>query len=275
LNKRLCFTLTPSESKKLIAQAVVRLSSVKNALTNGKIIIIWGSTNGFIAEELLKKKIDRKNFAAGLIKARGSCTTKIDARLSPIVIENGKEIEMKYADAIDELNSEDVVIKGANALYSTYENGQYTWYPAIMLAVETGGTAGALIGPVRARGVHLIMPVGLEKLVPLPITHLASLNLGVNKIDYPLGIPYGIIPVIGAEVITEIEACQELFGLPAYPVGAGGVNGAEGAITLFLEGDEEKIRNALQIIQTIKGEPPIQLNATACKGCIFPCLNAE
>jgi hypothetical protein len=168
-----------------------------------------------------------------------------------------------------------VVIKGANALYSTFRNGKYNWYPAIMLAVDTGGTAGALIGPVRARGAHLIMPVGLEKLIPLPITNLASLNLGINKIDYPMGISYGIIPVIGAEVITEIEACQELFDIIAYPVGAGGVNGAEGSITFFLEGDEEKIKNAFQVIRALKGEPPIQLNATECKGCTFPCLNVE
>ncbi|MFX1464891.1 MAG: hypothetical protein ACFFA5_00250 [Promethearchaeota archaeon] len=275
--KRFSFTLTPSESKRLIGKGVASLPEVKNALSNGKIIIIGGSTNGYVAEEILQKKIDRQYFAAGMIKSRGTCLTKVDERIPPIVIEQGNQIEMKYADALNELKSEDVVIKGANALYSTFENGEYTWYPAIMTAHPVGGTVGALIGPVRARGANLIMPVGLEKLIPLPIMQLAALDLGIKKIDYPLGLHYGIMPVVGAKVITEIEACQELFDLdlPVFPVGAGGVNGAEGAITLVVEGNEEKIKNALELIKSIKGEPSTQLNATECKGCTVPCLNAE
>jgi hypothetical protein len=273
--KKFSFTLTPSEAKRLIGKGVAQLSEVKNAMSNGKIILIGGSTNGYVAEELLQKKIDRQYFAAGMIKSRGTCLTKIDERIPPIVLEQGKQVEMSYADALDELNPEDVVIKGANALYSTFENENYTWYPAIMLAHPVAGTTGAFIGPLSARGAHLIMPVGLEKLIPLPITKLTSLGLGIKKIDYPLGLHYGLIPIVGAKVITEIEACQELFDLPAYPVGAGGVNGAEGAITFLLEGDDKKIQNALQLIQSIKGEPPTQLNATECKGCTIPCLNAE
>jgi hypothetical protein len=272
MSKKFSFTLNPSESKRLIGKAVAKLTEVKNAR---RIIIIGGSTNGYVAEEILNKKIERQYFAAGLVKQRGTCLTKADKRIPPIVIEQGKQIEMTYADALNDLKPEDVVIKGANALYSTFENGRYTWYPAIMAADPKGGTTGAFIGPVRARGAQLIMPVGLEKLIPLPIAYLAALDLGIRKVDYPLGLQYGIIPVIGAKVITELEACQELFGLPAYPAGAGGVNGAEGAITLLLDGDEEKIKKALKLIQTVKGEPPTQLNATECKGCTLSCLNVE
>jgi len=272
MNKKLSFTLTPSESKRLIGKGVAALQEVKKAR---RIIIIGGSTNGYIAEEILQQKIERQYFAAGMIKPRGTCVTKANERIPPLVIEQGQQIDMTYADAINDLTSEDVVIKGANALYSTYENGQNAWYPAIMAAHPVGGTAGAFMGPVRARGVKLIMPVGLEKLIPLPITQLAALDLGIKKIDYPLGLHYGIIPVVGAKVITEIEACQELFDLPVFTVGAGGVNGAEGAITLLAEGTEEKIKDALELIKSIKGEPPTQLNATECKGCTTPCLNAE
>jgi hypothetical protein len=272
MSKKLSFTLTPSESKRLIGKGVAALPEVKNAR---RIIVIGGSTNGYVVEEILQKKIDRQYFAAGMIKPRGTCVTKASERIPPLVIDQGQQIEMTYADAINDLTSEDVVIKGANALYSTYENGQYTWYPAIMAAHPMGGTAGALIGPVRARGANLIMPVGLEKLIPLPITQLAALDLGIKKIDYPLGLHYGIIPVVGAKVITEIEACQELFDLHVFSVGAGGVNGAEGAITLLAADKDEKIQSALNIIKGIKGESPTFLNATECKGCTIPCLNAE
>jgi hypothetical protein len=273
MSKKLSFTLTPSESKRLIGKGVAALPEIKNAR---RIVVIGGSTNGYVVEEILQKKIDRQYFAAGLIKQRGTCVTKADGRIPPLVIEQGQQTDMTYADAINELTSEDVVIKGANALYSTYENGQYTWYPAIMAAHPVGGTTGAFMGPVRARGVKLIMPVGIEKLIPLPITNLAALDLGIKKIDYPLGLHYGIIPVLGAQVITEIEACKNLFDLSSiYTLGAGGVNGAEGSITLLAEGNEEKIKGALELIKSIKGEPPTQLNATECKGCTIPCLNAE
>ena len=46
-------TLTPSESKRLIARGVKALPSVQHALKNNTIILAGGTTNAFIAEELL------------------------------------------------------------------------------------------------------------------------------------------------------------------------------------------------------------------------------
>ena len=50
------FALTPAESKRLIAKAVVRLPEVRHAWENGRIIIGNGTTTGFVAAELLGQR---------------------------------------------------------------------------------------------------------------------------------------------------------------------------------------------------------------------------
>jgi hypothetical protein len=40
-------------------------------------------------------------------------------------------------------------------------------------------------------------------------------------------------------------------------VGSGGIGGSEGAVVLLLEGYEENIEKAWEIVQSVKGEPPI------------------
>ena len=44
--------LTVAESKRLIAKAVAQMPIVKNALANGMVIIIKGTTNRYVAEEI-------------------------------------------------------------------------------------------------------------------------------------------------------------------------------------------------------------------------------
>ena len=47
--------LTSSESKRLIGKAVASMEVVKETLKSGLIIIIKGTTNSYVAEEILKK----------------------------------------------------------------------------------------------------------------------------------------------------------------------------------------------------------------------------
>ena len=51
--------LTVSESKRLIAKGVANLDIVKKALERGMIAIAKGTTNGYVVEELLNKRIDK------------------------------------------------------------------------------------------------------------------------------------------------------------------------------------------------------------------------
>jgi len=42
-----------------------------------------------------------------------------------------------------------------------------------------------------------------------------------------------------------------------YPVGAGGIAGAEGGLRLLVVGTPETVRAAVEIVEGIQGEPPI------------------
>ena len=57
------------------------------------------------------------------------------------------------------MTSNDVVIKGANAIDPDGIAG-------VMLANPVGGTTGNITGPVMAKGINLVIPVGLEKSIP-------------------------------------------------------------------------------------------------------------
>lgn len=52
-------TLTPPESKALIAKAVVSLDSVKRALKEGIILLGSSTTCAFVLEELTNKKVEK------------------------------------------------------------------------------------------------------------------------------------------------------------------------------------------------------------------------
>ena len=57
--------LTVSESKRLIGQAVKEMPIVKNALANGMVIIVKGTTNAYVAEEITGKKSKKQPLCGG------------------------------------------------------------------------------------------------------------------------------------------------------------------------------------------------------------------
>ena len=57
--------LTVAESKRLIGKAVAQMPIVKNALANGMVIIIKGTTNRYVAEEITGQKIEPAEFVTG------------------------------------------------------------------------------------------------------------------------------------------------------------------------------------------------------------------
>jgi hypothetical protein len=76
--EKIVVTLTPSESKRLIAKGVMKLEEVPRALKHGAIIISLGTTNAYVAEEILNavsesiECIDKQRYAAGVITDRRS-----------------------------------------------------------------------------------------------------------------------------------------------------------------------------------------------------------
>ncbi|MBP5589404.1 MAG: hypothetical protein J6X26_02600, partial [Bacteroidales bacterium] len=65
-------TLTPAESKRLIAIGLHNYRPVANNLLNGDIIITKGTTNHYIAETFVNRKMTHGLFTNGRITPKGS-----------------------------------------------------------------------------------------------------------------------------------------------------------------------------------------------------------
>ena len=87
---RALFSLTPTESKRLIAKAVAVLPEVKRALEQSIIVIGRGTTNAFVAEEVTGDKLEPKcDYAAGIIVDGELAAIPAGTRLKPIVLRQG------------------------------------------------------------------------------------------------------------------------------------------------------------------------------------------
>lgn len=261
-NKKILIVLTPSESKRVIAKGVKKLEEVQRALKQGTIIIGLGTTNAYVADEILSElsganKIDKQRYAAGVITDKGTCVVTKEEREKDVIIKNGVvRREESIENAIEELSAEDVFIKGANAL-DAYGNA------GILLAHTAGGTIGSAIGTVMARGVNFIIPVGIEKMIPYSITEAAK-RVGKGRFYKSVGMPVGLIPVYGT-VITEIEALILSGAEDAFTISAGGVAGGEGSVVICAEGSAESMEDLMRVITQIKGEAPVNVMSVKCE----------
>ena len=238
--------LTVAESKRLIAKAVVQMPIVKNALANGMVIIIKGTTNAYVAEEITGQKVERPAFVTGRITGKGPELMPKVKTANHVILQEGKVVDIPLADAVKKLKAGDVVMKGANAL--DYKNRM----AAVDIVDPAAGTTGITMPFIVARKVHLVIPVGLEKLVAGDI---ADLTLKMREPMESLN----LIPsmwLLTGEIVTELEAIKILTGATAFQSSAGGISGAEGGVWLVFRGTREQVSNALKLVQSIKGEPP-------------------
>ena len=258
---RALFVFTPAESKRFIAKAVAQLPEVIKAKEQGEIAIGHGSTNVCVAEEILGHCPEPDKYLSGLIVNGVLCGTQPEEKPLMIMIRKGKLVspEPTMEETLRNFDAGSVFIKGANAVDSEGNAG-------VFVAHASGGTIGYAYAILSARGCHLIVPVGLEKLIPS--VPKAAKSLGQDTLYYSMGLRIGMIPIMNARVITEIEAFRALFGLEAVPIGGGGVNGSEGSIVLAAEGEKNGLDQAIKLIETIKGEPPLQPKKSLCVDCM-------
>ena len=137
-------------------------------------------------------------------------------------------------------------MKGANAL--DYKNK----IAAVDIMDPAGGTTGITMPFVMARKAHLVIPVGLEKLVAGDIVDMTL------KMRQPME-SLSMVPsmwLLTGDIVTEIEAIKILTGATAFQSAGGGINGAEGGVWLVIRGTREQVTNALKLVESIKGEPP-------------------
>ncbi len=256
------FTLTPSQSKRLIGRAVARMACVQHAMHHGRLIVAGGTTNAYVLEELTGTSIDKGSYTAGIVTNGVACTSDPATRQTPAVFVQGERVERPWTEVVKEFGPNDVFVKGANAIDLQGNAG-------ILLGSSSGGTIGQAMGYLAASGAHLIMPVGMEKLVPDVV--LASSFLGRERVDHRWGMACGMFVVSTGQIITEVEALNALYGVEAAVVAAGGVDGSEGAITMAARGEAEAIRDLMQFVQELKKEPPLKARKRKCSECDAPC----
>ena len=93
MSLRAAFAFTPAESKRLIGRAVARLPEVQAAFNNDLIVIAHGSTNVYVAEELIGQfPRARGTFLSGHMFNGVMCQTAPDEKGPMIVLDKGKMI---------------------------------------------------------------------------------------------------------------------------------------------------------------------------------------
>jgi len=250
--------LTTAAGKRLIAKAVAAHPAIQAALRSGTVVIIAGTTNGCVAEEVLAlagqaKGFIRRRFFRGITLPPHIPATET-GRLpdetgfpGDVVIVKGEWRQGKTIfDVVDDLKEGDVILKGANSLDLSQKRA------AILIGDRRGGTIGASLQAVVGRRVRLLLPVGLEKRISGSLDQLAA------KLNEPGAHGARFLPVPG-EVVSEIEAISMLSGATAELVAGGGVCGAEGAVWLAVSGTSEEEKLARELIASVAKEPSFKL----------------
>jgi len=278
-------TLIPTESKRLIAKAVAKMDEVQNAVSDGTVAIHPSSSTIFIVEELIGEVPPTEVWVCGLIAPKAACVSAevtgvrsegdTGARtLTPSeftytwVIEKGKlKSGLPLADILKQMGPEDVYIKGVNAIDPNTTVGVL-----IGNRVE-GGTIGLVISQSKLRGFRLVFPVGLEKMIPITVKQAAEEAASRDSLDYSMGIPCSLLPCEGI-VVTEPRAIEILTGATAVPISAGGIGGAEGAITMVVKGGVGQVTRAIEYIEMVKGtQLPREVRVADCKDCVNQICN--
>ena len=237
--------LTVSESKRLIAKGIAANKDVKDRLENGIVIITLGTTNTYLAEEL-----------AGLSAPRGFVTGRIFPsskedfargmkRQSEIVLMKGKPADISYADALARMNAKDIVFKGANMV--NYAKRQ----AAVCVGAPDGGTVAKLRKYTDEGKGRWIVPVGLEKETTQDLFEIQKITNG----DIQRGKGTVRLNVTQGNIYTEIEAMKEFADVDVHVTSKGGVDGAEGGVSLLICGTKAEVEKAENIVKQLQGEP--------------------
>ena len=132
------FCVTTSMGKRLIGKAMAQHPAILVVLEKGTLVIVAGTTNGYVAEEILEsvgqaQGFSRKGFRRGMTVAPGAQVGKSDSP-GDVIIHDGKWQRGKtISDVADKLRVGDVLLKGANALDA---RGQ----AAVQIGHPQGGT---------------------------------------------------------------------------------------------------------------------------------------
>ncbi|QZY56626.1 AroM family protein [Crassaminicella profunda] len=264
--KKVQITLLVEESKELIARAVVNHKDVKKSLIGGKVVLKGGTTVSRISEKIADKPLR----ICGRITKRGTVANLTNNEYAhTLLIENNKtkNIDNIVDEEFSKLNGRDLVIIGANAI-------DYFGNAAIMAGSPGGGSIGKNMSFLYTEDVRVIIPVGLEKFIPGDITEIIKNSSRKGK-DFSYGMAVGLIPVFG-EIITEIEAIKIFSNVACQVIGAGGLDGANGSVTLEIWGEDQEVSKILEVVKDIKSsEVKVSGELTSLEECEAICESCK
>lgn len=242
------FILTPAMGKRIIAKGIAAHPAVQAALKEGTVVIVAGSTNGYVAQEVLKASgftgpFERRGFRRGVVVPPGA---DMSAHKHPfggdVVLVKGQCTPGKEIfDVVDSLMAGDVILKGANAL------DMATGQTGLLIGHPMGGTVGAVIPAVIGRRVQLIVPVGLEKRIFGRLDEIAT-ELNAPGAEGPR------MALLPGKAFTELDAIGLLTGATARMAAAGGIHGAEGCVWISMTGDVQQVAAAAELVKSVTGE---------------------
>ncbi len=244
------FNLTPVMGKRLIAKGMAQHPDVQRVLQKGTLLIVAGTTNGYVAEEILTalgqaEGFSRVGFRRGVTVAQGAKLPKAELAGDVVIVDGQWQPGKTVFDVAESLKAGDVVLKGGNA-FDPY--GQ----AAVQIGHPQGGTIMAIVPAVIGRRVQLIVPIGLEKRIFDDIHSLAQ------RVNNPATDGPRLMPLPG-EIFTELDAIQLLTGAEAILIAGGGIFGAEGSAWIGVSGTEEQVAAAAELIKSVAGEPPCEV----------------
>ena len=224
-------TLTPEESKYIIALSIREDKRIKKALEKGRIVFKGGSTVSKVCYLLCGEKVS----VCGVVSKRG---TKMNMDFSVphvAILEDGKfyGIDDTFFRDIKNIKKDDVIICGANAI-DNYGNA------AMMVGSSLGGEVPYALSNWYGEGINIMIPAGYEKLVPGNINDIIK-KTGRLKKKYSLAKVKGTV------------------------ISAGGIGEAQGSITMDISGESDELDKIYEIILKTKRMKKDDYNISECK----------
>lgn len=108
--------ITPEQGKRLIAKALCRDERLLRAATEHTLVIVAGTTNGYVAEALLGALglgvPDRSDFFRGIFRPAGAGPAKMNPERDVVLRKGRWEKGLTIFDVEAELGQGDLILKG-------------------------------------------------------------------------------------------------------------------------------------------------------------------
>lgn len=241
--KKLQVTLTVEEGKKVIALGILKHPTFINAQEKGRILFKGGTTVSKITEKFMGIPLR----ISGRITQRGTVSSKdIIKGAHSIIYSKGtwSNVDDSIAETVQKFSKNDLIVCGANAI-------DHKGNAAIMAGSPGGGNVGKSLSSWYTEGAQIIIPVGIEKMIPGDLDHIMGRASRTGK-SISWGMSVGLMPLKG-EVFTEIQAIKQLAKVDCFAIGAGGLGDAQGSITLEVwASDSEEFDKIVRTLKKVK-----------------------